>query len=123
MDSASGLENTSGHGKMSVVPPEVKGGWNWGAFLLNWIWGIGNKTWIALLCFVPFVGFVMVFVLGAMVNEWAWQNKHWNSIQDFRRVQRLWMLWGIGLLVAAIVFGVLMAVIGTMIAVGLSSKK
>ena len=21
---------------------------NWGAFLLNWIWGIGNKTWIAL---------------------------------------------------------------------------
>ena len=31
-------ENTSGHGKMAAVPPEVRG-WSWGAFLLTWIWG------------------------------------------------------------------------------------
>lgn len=23
-------------------------GWIWGAFLLSWIWGIGNNTYIAL---------------------------------------------------------------------------
>src|SRR3990170_1543286 len=58
------LENTSGQGKAAVVPPEVDR-WNWGAFLLNWIWGIGNNTFIALLMFVPFANFVMPFVLGA----------------------------------------------------------
>lgn len=115
MDQARGLENTSGYGKMSVVPDEVRGGWNWGAFLLNWIWGIGNSTWIALLCFVPFVGMVMPFVLGAMGNQWAWQNKRWESIEHFRRVQRLWALWGVGLLVAALVLGFLSTVLVAMI--------
>ncbi|MGH6676795.1 MAG: hypothetical protein ACRECE_11325, partial [Xanthobacteraceae bacterium] len=45
-----------------AIPPEIDR-WNWGAFLLNWIWGIGNNTFIALLTLVPFVGFVMPFVL------------------------------------------------------------
>jgi len=30
-----------------AIPAEIDR-WNWGAFLLNWIWGIGNKTFIAL---------------------------------------------------------------------------
>lgn len=42
------MENTSGQGVAAVVPPELDR-WNWGAFLLNWIWGIGNNTFIALL--------------------------------------------------------------------------
>lgn len=67
---------TSGLGKQSVVPPEVKG-WNWGAFLLNWIWGIGNSTYIALLMFVPLVNIFMFFILGAKGNEWAWKNRTW----------------------------------------------
>jgi len=25
------------------VPAEIDR-WNWGAFLLNWVWGIGNNT-------------------------------------------------------------------------------
>ena len=39
--------------------------WNWGAFFLNWIWGLGNSTYIALLMWVPFVNLIMIFVLGA----------------------------------------------------------
>ena len=35
------MENTSGQGKASVLPAELKG-WNWGAFFLHVIWGIGN---------------------------------------------------------------------------------
>ena len=58
------IENNSGQGKNSTLPPEIKG-WNWGAFFLNWIWGIGNSTFIALLMFVPIVNFAMPFVLGA----------------------------------------------------------
>ena len=44
-------ENTSGQGSSAVVPKEVHG-WNWGAFLLNWIWGIGNNVWLALLALI-----------------------------------------------------------------------
>lgn len=35
-----------------VVPQEVKG-WNWGAFMFNIFWGIGNKTYLPLLCLIP----------------------------------------------------------------------
>ena len=68
------MENTSGQGKQAVIPDEVRG-WNWGAFLLNWIWGLGNSTFIALLMFVPVINLVMPFVLGVKGSSWAWQNR------------------------------------------------
>jgi hypothetical protein len=34
------------------VPADIDR-WNWGAFLLNWTWGVGNNTFIALLTLVP----------------------------------------------------------------------
>ena len=76
----------------SVVVPEGVKGWSWGAFFLNWIWAIGNKTWIGLLCLVPIVGFVMAFVLGFKGREWAWKNARWDSLEHFNRVQRLWSI-------------------------------
>jgi hypothetical protein len=76
------------------IPPEIDR-WNWGAFLLNWIWGIGNGTPIALLTLVPLVGFVMMFVLGAKGSRWAWRNKRWDSIEHFARVQRRWAIAGL----------------------------
>ena len=69
------------------IPPEIDR-WNWGAFLLNWIWGVGNNTFIALLTLVPIVGFVMLFVLGAKGSRWAWRNGRWDSVEHFKRVQR-----------------------------------
>ncbi|MGZ8158053.1 MAG: cytochrome c oxidase assembly factor Coa1 family protein [Methylobacter sp.] len=86
------MENTSGQGKKAIVPPEIDS-WNWGAFLLNWIWGIGNNTYIALLMFVPFVNFIMPFVLGVKGSAWAWQNKEWESIDHFKAVQKKWARW------------------------------
>jgi hypothetical protein len=76
------------------LPPGVDR-WNWGAFFLNWIWGLGNNTFIALLALVPLVGFVVMFVLGAKGSEWAWRNKHWESVEHFRRVQRNWAVAGL----------------------------
>ena len=73
------MENTSGQGSATAVPAEIDR-WNWGAFLLNWIWGIGNNTFIALLMFVPLVNVVMAFVLGAKGSAWAWRNKRWDSV-------------------------------------------
>lgn len=88
------MEDTSGHGLAATVPPEATR-WNWGAFLLNWIWGIGNNTFVALLMFVPFLNLVMPFVLGAKGGEWAWRNKRWESLEQFQRVQRRWAVWGL----------------------------
>ncbi|MBL4830929.1 MAG: hypothetical protein JKY55_13725 [Aliivibrio sp.] len=82
-------EYISGLGKDSVVPPEIKG-WNWGACLLNWIWGLGNSTYIALLTFIPIVNIVMFFMLGAKGNEWAWRNRTWRDIEHFKSTQRKW---------------------------------
>lgn len=69
--------------------------WNWGAFLLNWIWGIGNSTFIALLALIPGVNIVMMFVLGARGSKWAWRNRLWRDAEQFRRVQRNWAIAGV----------------------------
>lgn len=91
-------DNTSGQGETAVVPPEIRG-WNWGAFLLNWIWGIGNNTYIALLMFIPLVNIVMAFVLGAKGNEWAWRNRTWQDVTHFKSTQRKWAQWGLAIVV------------------------
>lgn len=76
------------------IPPGVKG-WSWGAFLLNIFWALGNRTWIGLLMLVPYVWYVMPFVLGYKGREWAWQNRRWESFEQFQQVQRDWTIAGI----------------------------
>ena len=83
------------------IPPELDR-WNWGAFFLNWIWGIANNTFIALLMFVPLVNIVMLFVLGAKGSRWAWQNVSWRDAEHFRRVQRNWAIAGFSLFVVSL---------------------
>jgi len=103
-------ENTSGQGSLAVLSREIQG-WNWGAFLLSWIWGIGNSVWIALLALIPYVGFVMAIVLGVKGNEWAWRYKKWDSIEHFKRTQSTWTKWGVGLAVAGIILSILFVII------------
>ncbi|MEI6847479.1 MAG: cytochrome c oxidase assembly factor Coa1 family protein [Chlorobiaceae bacterium] len=96
--------NLSGHGISASIPQEINK-WNWGAFLLTWIWGIGNNTFVALLVFLPPpVNIIMMFVLGAKGNSWTWQNKKWESIERFKTVQRKWVTWGLIVHAAFIVF-------------------
>lgn len=95
--------NTSGGGPLAVVPPEIDR-WNWGAFLLNWFWGLFNHVFIALLMFVPFVNIVMIFVLGAKGSAWAWRAKRWESVEQFKRVQRAWAIAGVIVVAALAVF-------------------
>ena len=93
-------ENTSGHGKKAIIPPEIKG-WNWGAFLLHWIWGIRHNTFIAFLTWVPIFGFIFMFMLGIKGNQWAWENNTWRDIEHFKNTQKNW---GIGGVIAYIFF-------------------
>jgi hypothetical protein len=103
------FENTSGQGSAAIIPPEIRG-WNWGAFFFGWLWGIGNNVWIALLEFIPWVGIVMSIVLGVKGNEWAWQKKRWDSIEHFKRTQRTWAYWALGLFLASIFLFIILPV-------------
>lgn len=99
--------NPVSYSNVSQPVSSEPGGWNWGAFFLNWIWGISNGVWIALLMFIPFANFIMPFVLGAKGNKWAWKAKQWNSIEEFKAAQRRWAIAGLivsalGLLVAGL---------------------
>jgi hypothetical protein len=105
---ASTKANTSGQGKGAAIPEQIRG-WNTGAFLMNWIWGIGNKVWISLLALIPIplIGFVMAIILGVKGNQWAWEHKKWKSIEGFKKTQRIWMWAGISLLCISLVVGVI----------------
>lgn len=113
--------NTSGQGVNAQLPEELKS-YNWGAFLLNWIWGLGNKTYITLTIFatllvswIPFVGPLVPLGLsiwfGMKGNEWAWQNKQWESIEQFKDVQKKWTIAGVIVFVAGTVFSILLSVL------------
>lgn len=105
------MENSSGKGVTSDIPEEIKG-WSWGAFLLNWIWGIGNNTYIALLGLIPFANIILAFVLGVKGNEWAWRNKKWASVKEFKQTQRRWALVAVGIYIfLALAFALIVVII------------
>ena len=89
-----------------AIPDGIRG-WSWGAFLLSWVWAIGNKTWIGLLALIPYVGLIMAIILGIKGREWAWQNKEWDSIEHFQRVQKQWNRWAFIIVGALLVIGLL----------------
>ncbi len=105
------LENTSGQGSLLQIPYEIRG-WSWGAFFLTWIWGIFNGVWLSLLVFVPYIGWVMAIVLGIKGKEWAWENKRWDSIEHFKRIQRSWAIWGLVFSIAfwGVIFTIIIAI-------------
>lgn len=76
------------------IPEGVKG-WNWGAFFLNGIWGLGNKTYIALLAFIPIINIPIMIFLGLKGNELSWENKDWKSVEHFVSAQRKWNIAGL----------------------------
>jgi hypothetical protein len=88
--------------------PEGVRGWSWGAFLLNWIWAVGNNTWIGLLALIPFVNIPVLFWLGMNGREMAWRNRRWDSIDHFKRVQRQWSQWAICIALTHIGFVIMM---------------
>ncbi|CUS25882.1 hypothetical protein FC70_GL000726 [Paucilactobacillus oligofermentans DSM 15707 = LMG 22743] len=72
-----------------VVPQEVKG-WNWGAFMFNIYWGIGNKSYLPLLTLIPIFNIIWIFVVGFKGNAWAWQKGGYKDVATFKAVQATW---------------------------------
>lgn len=90
-------------------------GFNWAAFLLGTIWGLGNGVLLAILVnlagyaalwfstrstdSVKWMGFaawvIANLINGYKGNEWAWRARKWQSAEHFRRVQQGWLLWAV----------------------------
>lgn len=82
------------------LPDELKG-FNWGAFLLTFVWGIKHRAWITLLG-IPLLVVqlpmglnlilftVLQFYCGFKGNMWAYQQDWWMSVKDFRMTQIRW---------------------------------
>jgi len=107
--------NTSGTGPLAQLPSELRG-FNWGAFGVSFWWSIFNSTWIGLLCLIPYLGFIMCIVLGVKGNEWAWQNRRWDSIDHFKTVQKIWGTWGIALFIFGCLVGIASLVLPAFVA-------
>jgi serine/threonine protein kinase len=89
--------NNSGCGinnQNETVPEEILG-WNWGAFLMPWLWMWPNQVWYGLFCFIPHGWWLMAIALGSKGNEWAWKSRPWRSIEQFKAHQRGWAIAGI----------------------------
>lgn len=71
--------------------------WNWGAFFLNWIWGLGNRVYAALWLFFPGMPIVMPFILGVKGSEWAWEKKKQKDIKKFKCAQKYWTIAGVAI--------------------------
>ncbi len=82
------------------IPKELNE-FNWGAFILTFIWGIKHKAWITLLA-IPLIYFqlplglnwilliALQFYCGFRGNMWAYQVDWWMSPKDFRQNQMRW---------------------------------
>ncbi len=85
-------------GSYSTNVPSVNlSKWNWGAFGLYGLWGFFNGCWWAFLIAL-FFGWLFPIpniVFGVNGTRWSWENRHWNSIQEFQSSQSTWAIWGI----------------------------
>lgn len=97
--------NSSGLGKESVVPEEIKG-WSWAGFLWTWVWAIGTRTWVGLIGVVFPLNIIISVILGLKGTEWAWRNKKWESVESFNKIQKEWVKWWLIIFGSLIVFAI-----------------
>lgn len=96
---------TSSHGSTMTSPalpaelPADLRGFNWGAFFLQWVWGIRHKVSWAWWSLIPIVNIFIAFKLGFHGNELAWKNCEWKSEIHFDEVEREWTMAGIGIFI------------------------
>lgn len=84
-------------------------GWNWGGFLLSWIWALGHEqitsgVIILVASMIPGLGTIVRWgfkiYFGLKGNELAWRNRRFDTISQFQDTQRAWTYWG------AAIFGI-----------------
>lgn len=77
--------------------------WNWGAFTFSIWWGIGHKVYLPLLCLVPLLNIVWVFVCGAKGNTWLWETGQYKTVDELNASQESWKRAGFVAFIACLV--------------------
>lgn len=103
--------NDSGTGPTAQLPAELQG-LNGGAFFLNWIWAIAHNYWLGLLALIPCVGFFVAIYMLIKGNELAWQNRRFESVEQFKEIQKKWLIWGVAIFAIAICLNVVSTILG-----------
>ena len=86
-------------------------GWNWGAMMYGWIWGIANGTYMPLLALVPILNMFWWIVCGIKGNEWAMNSGKWKTVEEFNAVQKSWNTAGkVAFWYSVIVIGLMFAI-------------
>lgn len=95
-------ENNKSNINNKSIPNELKD-FNWGAFLLTFIWGIKYKAWITFLA-IPLIiiqlplglNWIMYiafqFYCGIKGNEWAYKTQWWKKPTEFNKEQTKWAI-------------------------------
>ena len=81
--------------------------WNWGAFLLTWLWGVFNGVMRSFMVLIPLYGIYEVDHARQERNRLAWETNRWHTIDEFHKTQRKWAIWGwvVAVLVILIIIG------------------
>ena len=98
--------NTSG--TSGPLPPEVDAmAFNAGAFFGGFVWALGNRAWAGLMDILWYVVLPVLPVwrttMALRGYEWAWRARHWDSVEQFSRVQRRWGWIGLGVALAQLI--------------------
>lgn len=90
------FENNSGRGE--EAPENISKPFNWGACLLNCLWGVRYKKWVLLLIpaffFIPYsfiVSIALAIWAGIKGNQWAWEEIEYRDEADFTKAQQSWV--------------------------------
>jgi hypothetical protein len=86
---------------------------NWGGFLLGWIWAFGHRVWLwGILGLIPFVGIVVMFVLGFRGNRLAWERGTYAGAEELRQKERKWAWASLWVYLAFFLLGIVIGLVG-----------
>lgn len=101
------------------LPSELKQ-YNWGAFLIAFIWGWFNgmpknisviatvlwvASWIPVINILTSIGYFGLSIwAGTQGNQWAWNYKKWDSVESFNKYQQKWVVFPLA--ISAIIIGI-----------------
>ncbi len=87
------------------IPMTAPQGLNWGAFLLPFFWSIAHKAWLwaVVSFFLPLVGGIVLLITG---NKVAVEKREFATMDDFKKVQKAWTIWGLAIVAIWVVLGI-----------------
>lgn len=80
--------------------------WNWSGFIQCFAFGLGNRAYLNLLCLVPVLNLIWIFVAGFKTEKWARDNaaNEYRDELEFRRIMDTWNRSGFVVFIISVVF-------------------